>query len=264
LLVFDRFLARVFEHLPDRAVLKGGLVLELRLDRARTTKDVDLHLVGDAKDLLETLQRVAALDLGDWLSFVVEPDVDMPTITGQGMVYDGFRFRAEARLGGKRYGDPFGVDVAFADILTTEPDMTQGSRFLEFAGVGPPTIRLYPRYAHIAEKLHAYTMPRDRSNTRVKDLPDLGLLASIGPLDAGELRRAIEATFDFRGTHPVPSSLPTPTADWGPVYERMARDDELLWKTLAETHLAAASFLNPVLQGAAGTWDPTSWAWTSK
>lgn len=33
LLVFDRFLARIVEVLGDAATLKGGLVLELRLDR---------------------------------------------------------------------------------------------------------------------------------------------------------------------------------------------------------------------------------------
>jgi len=53
-------------------------------------------------------------------------------------------------------------------------------------------------------------MRRDRSNTRVKDLPDLALLASVGPLDAAELRRAIEATFSFRATHSMPTSLPAP------------------------------------------------------
>jgi hypothetical protein len=34
LLVFDRFLARIVAVLGDAATLKGGLVLELRLDRA--------------------------------------------------------------------------------------------------------------------------------------------------------------------------------------------------------------------------------------
>jgi len=38
LLVFDRFLARVAVSLGDAATLKGGLVLELRLQRARTTR----------------------------------------------------------------------------------------------------------------------------------------------------------------------------------------------------------------------------------
>jgi len=44
LLVFDRFLARIMALLGEAAMLKGGLVLELRLERARTTKDIDLRL----------------------------------------------------------------------------------------------------------------------------------------------------------------------------------------------------------------------------
>jgi hypothetical protein len=44
LLVFDRFLARVVAVMGDAVLLKGGLVLELRLERARTTKDVDLRV----------------------------------------------------------------------------------------------------------------------------------------------------------------------------------------------------------------------------
>jgi len=48
LLVFDRFLARIVAVLRDAVLLKGGLVLELRLDRARTTKDIDLRLIGSS------------------------------------------------------------------------------------------------------------------------------------------------------------------------------------------------------------------------
>ena len=44
LVVFDRFLARIVAALGDAVTLKGGLVLELRFDRARTTKDVDLRM----------------------------------------------------------------------------------------------------------------------------------------------------------------------------------------------------------------------------
>ena len=52
LLVFDRFLARVVAIVGEAATLKGGLVLELRLGRARTTKDVDLRMVGAPDELL--------------------------------------------------------------------------------------------------------------------------------------------------------------------------------------------------------------------
>jgi len=44
LLAFDRFLARIVQTIGDTVILKGGLALERRLDRARTTKDVDLSL----------------------------------------------------------------------------------------------------------------------------------------------------------------------------------------------------------------------------
>ena len=121
LLVFDRFLARVVAVLGDAATLKGGLVLELRLDRARTTRDVDLRLTGSADEVLGRLQAAARLDLADFLTFEVGADAEHPEITNEGMQYEGMRFRAECRLAGKPYGDPFGVDAAFGDPWTRHP-----------------------------------------------------------------------------------------------------------------------------------------------
>ena len=115
LLVFDRFLARVSRHLGDDVIVKGGITLELRLDRARTTKDVDLWMKGEAGRTLERLQKLGELDLGDFLSFVVDPDERHPVMKGMGMVYEGRRFRCEARLAGKLYGGRFGIDVGFAE-----------------------------------------------------------------------------------------------------------------------------------------------------
>jgi len=262
LLVFDRFLARVFQHLGDHVIAKGGITLELRLDRARTTKDVDLWMTGDAKRTLDRLRELGELDLGDFLSFAVEPDKDHPAMKGEGMVYEGQRFRCEARLAGKLYGGRFGVDVGFADALTVEPDLVQGSSFLDFAGAQRTTMRIYPRVTHVAEKLHAYSLPRERENTRVKDLPDLALLASLGSMDGTELRRAIDATFTFRNTHGVPSAVPEPPPSWEPVYVRMAADDDIPWKTIADVLAAVRSFLDPVLGGTTGSWDHETWSWS--
>ena len=64
LIVFDRFLARIVAVLGDAATLKGGLVLELRLERARTTKDVDLRMVGSTVDVLAKLQEAGRKHLG--------------------------------------------------------------------------------------------------------------------------------------------------------------------------------------------------------
>jgi Nucleotidyl transferase AbiEii toxin, Type IV TA system len=262
LLVFDRFLARLTQIAGDAVTLKGGLVLELRLARARTTKDVDLRIMGSSADVLECLQKAGRLDLGDHMRFEVQPDHENLKIRNEGMRYEGLRHRAECRLAGMIYGRPFGVDVAFGDPLVGEPDIVTADDTLGFADIAPPSLRLYPVVSHIAEKLHAFTMPRSRPNSRVRDLPDLALLATTGPIEGRALRRAIERTFEFRATHPVPSTIPSPPAFWEAPYAAMAASDELAWATLAEVSEAVSLFLAPALQSAdAGIWEPSAWRW---
>lgn len=263
LLVFDRFLARIVAVLGDTVTLKGGLVLELRLERARTTKDVDLRMVGSPEDLLARLQEAGRRSLGDFLTFEVAADTDHPTIQNDGMQYEGLRFRTEGKLAGKLYGQPFGVDVAFGDPMLGEPEVVVAEDVLAFASIAPPRIRLYPIETHIAEKLHAYTMPRIRPNSRVKDLPDIALLATAQIIHAKRLRAALDQTFAFRKTHPIPATLPDPIAAWITPYAAMAREDQLPWSTLDEVTHAARAFLDPVLAGELdATWEPARWAWT--
>ncbi len=262
LLVIDRFLARVVAVFGNAAILKGGLVLELRIERARTTKDVDLRLVGSPVDVLANLQLAGRSNLGDFMTFEIAPDDEHAEMQNEGMQYEGLRFRAECKLAGRLYGQRFGVDVGFGDPITGDADVVIAEDVLAFAGVAPPTIRLYPIETHIAEKLHAYTMPRQRPNSRVKDLPDLALLGTIRQLDALRLRAALEQTFVFRGTHPVPSNVPVPNEAWRVPYAAMARDDQLGWSTLDAVTAAVRAFLDPVLAGGLeGTWEPTPWAW---
>jgi hypothetical protein len=261
LLVFDRFLARVVAELGDRVVVKGGVVLELRLARARTTKDIDLRVTGDPATLEAQLRAAVARDLGDHLVFEIGPDAAHPMIEGEGIVYEGRRFRASARLAGKPYGEPFGVDAGFADLLVAAPEVIAGSSFLEFAGIAAPQLRVYPRESHVAEKLHAYTLPRLRENSRVKDLPDLALLAQTGSFDGTLLRAALNATFSFRATHPLPPALPAPPSAWDAPYTRMAKSDTLPWGTLDAVTDAVRAFLDPALAGTAQTWDAGTWCW---
>lgn len=262
LLVFDRFLARVVQVFGKAVMLKGGLVLELRLERARTTKDVDLRVVGPSDRVLDQLRLAGRLDLGDFLSFEVVLDPKHPDIDNDGMKYDGMRFRAECLLAGRPFGDPFGVDVAFGDPILGEPDLVVAKDVLVFAGISPPTLRLYPVETHIAEKFHAYTMPRDRENSRVKDLPDLALLALVRPIESDDLRRALEQTFEFRGTHPLPTAVPEPPVSWAARYERIAEQDGLPWADVAALLQAVRAFLDPILGAkAAGTWSPKTGSW---
>jgi predicted nucleotidyltransferase component of viral defense system len=263
LLVFDRYLARVFGVFGEAAILKGGLVLELRLANARTTKDVDLGLVGDPEEILLGLQEAGRLDLEDHMSFKVGMDLHHPVIQAAGLPYEGRRYRAETYLAGKIYGVPFRIDIALAEPLVGRAEILEGSSFLSFAGFTPARFRVYPVEAHLAEKLHAFTLPRERLNSRVKDLPDLALLASVRPIEAAALRIAIDRTFENRDTHPVPKVLPQPPAEWKPVYARLADSDDLAWKSLDELTDRVRRFLDPILDDPSGCWDPQEWTWRS-
>ena len=177
------------------------------------------------------------------------------------MQYQGLRFRAVCRLSGKPFGLPFGVDVAFGYPMLVEPDVIIADDVLEFAGVPPPKLRVYPVETHIAEKLHAYTIPRPRMNPRVKDLPDLALLASAGELESECVRRAIQQTFEHRKTHPPPTVLPAPPPAWAEPYQTIAEQDGLQWKDLDDVTSATRSFLDPVLAASSSsTWSPSTWS----
>lgn len=68
-----RLLTRILESAPRGAwALKGGLALLARLDdRARATADADANWRSTVEELERTLDRSAALDLGDRFSFDV-------------------------------------------------------------------------------------------------------------------------------------------------------------------------------------------------
>ncbi len=104
LLVFDRYLARLGRVLGDAATLKGGPVLKVRLDRARTTRDIDLRLAGALAGLLERLQEAGRLDLSDFMTFELRADARHPDIAGPGVQYEGQRFRAECPSGRSQTG----------------------------------------------------------------------------------------------------------------------------------------------------------------
>ena len=78
------------------------------------------------------------------------------------------------------------------------------------------------------------------------------------------LRTALERTFEHRGTHPLPESVPLPPASWASVYARIVDNDGLEWRTLDELTRAVQTVLDPVLAaGEIGTWDPNAWGWSS-
>lgn len=86
-------------------------------------------------------------------------------------------------------------------------------------------------------------------------------LALTGPFDSHAVRAAIQSTFDARATHTVPVALPPPPESWLAPCARMALENGLRWTSLDEITQVARAFLDPVLRGEDGTWDPPTWTW---
>ncbi len=118
-------------------------------------------------------------------------------------------------------------------------------------------------YQHIAEKVHAYTLPRPTGeNSRVKDLVDILLLAGLNTLSAESLGQALLATFKARNTHPLPNRWPDPPPSWAVPFRRQAAELNLKYATLAEADVAARQFIEPVLQAEKiNQWNPQRWGW---
>jgi len=140
-------------------------------------------------------------------------------------------------------------------------ELATGKLSLAFAGIEPGQMRIIPVEQHIAEKLHALTLPRPTVNSRVRDLPDLLLLGGLGRLTAQQIRGAVEATFAFRATHALPGVLPPMPSAWADKYAKIAGEIELPWQTLVDATAAASVFLEPVMAGKSGTWDGMAWRW---
>lgn len=154
----------------------------------------------------ESLQPAIDIDLGDNLTFRIGTPKNELTNAPKG----GGRFPCEAVLLGKTSAK-FHIDVGVGDAVVGTPDRLTGDDLLGFAGIEPATALATPKHQQFAEKVHAYTFPwSGRVNTRTKDLVDLVLLIERGPLNAGQVRDALAATFSTRGTHELPAAPDPP------------------------------------------------------
>ena len=226
---FDRLLARLFREESAPWVLKGGYALELRFKAARSTVDIDLTLQrvvaatsagGDQNQVVrEMLQSVAGIPLGDWFEFVIGPPVADLTAAP----YGGARYPVEARMDERMFAR-FHLDAAIGDVVMQPLETIVCRDWLGFAGIESSRVRMIAREQQFAEKIHAYTLPRNAANSRVKDLVDLALLIGAGGLDKRRILDALRLTFDRRGTHDLPELLIPPPADWQIPFHALAEE----------------------------------------
>ena len=225
---FDRLLCRLFTKPDGQWILKGGYAMELRIQTARATKDIDLSLPpgsirADSTNqnalLQEMLQDALDPDLGDFLTFLVGAamlDLDAAP-------YGGARFPITSSMAGKPFVK-FHLDLGVGDAADEPFETFNGTDWLAFAGIPQREFRGLSREGQFAEKLHAYTRPREgRENFRVKDLIDMILLIDLG-LDLSRQAHAIKRTFHGRDSHPLPSQLEAPPDFWSTPYSALAQE----------------------------------------
>ncbi len=231
---YDRLLCRLFSGEAVPWILKGGHVMELRIHNSRATKDIDLALKDmkifnaktqdkQKKAILARLQEKASLDLKDFFEYIVsEPVLDLDAAP-----YGGARFPVEAQIDGKTFSK-FHLDVGIGDVWIEPHDKIKLNDWLSFAGIDSIAIPVISKEQHFAEKLHAYTLPRDGAfNSRVKDLVDLVLLVQEKGMKTKLLQTALAETFTRRKTHKIPPVLVSPPKEWKKPFAAMAEECQI-------------------------------------
>ncbi|MCC7286478.1 MAG: nucleotidyl transferase AbiEii/AbiGii toxin family protein [Burkholderiaceae bacterium] len=191
----------------ERFVLKGALLLTTWFDEPhRATRDLDLLGFGDPSDdaLLAVFREVMTIAADDGVSFDTAKLKIQPIREDQ--QYGGSRLLTTATLSGARI--PIVVDVAFGDAI--EPGV-EDIALPVLLDAPSPRLRAYPLETVIAEKLHAM-VALGIANSRMKDYYDLWMLTRTFALDAGRLRRAVDATFARRST-PLLKGIPEGLSD---------------------------------------------------
>jgi predicted nucleotidyltransferase component of viral defense system len=223
---FDRLLARICTQEPCFFFLKGGYAMELRIARARATKDMDLTWFKRNSDsiepvselILQELQTSARVNLNDHFIYRIgQPQRDV-----ENAPYGGSQHSVLAIIDNRPFVE-FHLDVG-GDFLIDEVEKVYGADWLEFCDIPAPVIPMISIEQQFAEKLHSYTFPREQINTRAKDLIDMILLLQTESRTTEAFKKALQRIFRARNTHLLPAALPAPPMIWQKPFSTMAAE----------------------------------------
>ena len=250
-------------------VLKGALLFALWYDTPhRPTKDADLLGFGadDEDTLRNTFTAICAIDADDGARYETA-DMRVAPIR-EDNVYGGLRLTIPAFIGSARL--PVQVDIGFGDAITPGPENVTYPTLLD--DLAAPSLRAYPVYTVIAEKLHAMVV-LGMNNSRMKDFFDLAVIARTSELGGATLVSAIRATFARRNT-PLPTSVPAAlTAEFStnPIkaqqWQAFVTKAGLQWTSLDAVVETLASLLGPALAACSlngdfkPKWNPSTREW---
>ena len=187
----------------DNFLLKGALLFDLWYDvPLRPTRDIDLLGFGLAEIplLVAAFEGICAIEVDDGMAF------DAASIRADEIRkeanYAGVRLTLIGTIDGARC--PVQIDVGYGDAVTPAPESARYPGM--FGDMPAPTLRVYPRYTVVAEKLEAI-ISLGMANSRMKDYFDLWVILRDNELDRDILVQAVEATLNRRGTR-KPSGVP--------------------------------------------------------
>lgn len=243
-LAYQRVLRRLGEHPDGGWVLKGGYLLEARLQsRSRATKDLDLAMreVADGAEVTTLLRNALSHDPdNDHFIFTAAS----PTaLAMDGRDKRGWRVSLDALLDGRIFAR-LRIDVvermeeiADAVELVTVPVPVSAT------GLSDALIPAIDIAQHAAEKFHALCLQFSdgRVNTRVKDLVDIVLMVEAGLLPDPTLRLRIHSVFKSRDNSDPPKDLPQPPASWRVDYAVLAAATDVEHHDLDSAFILASS-----------------------
>lgn len=241
-------------------LLKGAMLFRIWTDAShRPTRDVDLLGTGpvEVESLVEIFREICTVPVEpDGLEFVADSVKAHPI--REEAFYDGIRVNIVAQLGNARI--PIQVDIGFGDAVTPEPQSLEFPVLLDFPA---PTLRSYPIYTVVAEKLEALVLLGE-VNSRMKDFYDLWFLSRTFEFDGAILATALTATFQRRKTPlsgDIPSGLREEFAELKAVqWNAFLRKNQLEPSDMTEILSTIREFALPPLQ-AAFTGSPFSTNW---
>jgi hypothetical protein len=255
----DRFLARLLDAVPSGSwVVKGGYANQLRRpDNARFTEDLDLKIEAAIEAATGLLAAGFAIDLGDDFDY----EAAAAAVPLQGPPGGGLRFVVVVRVAGSILVQ-FKVDVSAADVIVGDLETHLSDLVVERLGFTRARYPVYPIAQHVAEKLHALTLPREVENTRARDLVDLAWFAQTFSFRSDALIDACVATFEHRATHPWPPTVAAPPTGWRKPYERWRVELDLSDATPEDAVASVTAFLDPVFAGLRDRrWEPGIRSW---
>lgn len=201
--LIERLLIRLLREksFSKQMVFKGGYVSLRVYSSPRFTVDLDATLT---KGKLSSLSPKAVVavesDLGDGVWFKHEKSVDLETQGEYGGLRLVFRTGLGEILKDFKKGQIVNFDMGVGDPITPGPRSFEMPSLLGNESIVWP---VYPVETTAAEKLHCL-ITRSLDNSRSKDVFDLSILLPV--CDGKVLKKALEATFSFRGSE-LPSNI---------------------------------------------------------